>query len=103
MRRLLFSLAVVGLLSGCATGQVVRNDIRQGMTKQQVVAALGNPDGVQTSGNYEALEYANRLISGWSWDRTDYYVILNNNVVTSYGPGQVRQERPGVLVLVPVH
>lgn len=103
MRKLLFILVIAGFLSGCATGQVVRNDIRQSMTKQQVVAALGNPDGVQTSGSYEALEYANRLISGWSWDRADYYVILNNGVVTSYGPGQVRQERPGVLVLVPIH
>ncbi|EQD56705.1 hypothetical protein B2A_05132 [mine drainage metagenome] len=72
------------------------------MTKQQVVAVLGNPDGVQTSGHYEALEYANRLISGWSWDRADYYVILKDDIVTAYGPGQVRQEQPGVLVLVPV-
>jgi len=90
------------LLAGCVTGGQIRSGIHQDMTKQQVVAALGRPDGVRTSGNYEALEYANRLISGWSWDRADYYVILKDGVVTSYGPGQVRQEGPKTLVLVPV-
>ena len=103
MYKLFFAFIATVLLSACATGQVVHNDINQGMTRQQVVEVLGRPDGVQTAGQYEAFEYANRLISGWSWDRADYYVVLQNGVVTSYGPGQVRQERPGVLVLVPVH
>jgi hypothetical protein len=47
--------------------------------------------------------YTNRLISGWSWDRTDYTVILKDGHVVEYGPGQVRQREPntGVLILVP--
>jgi hypothetical protein len=40
--------------------------IREGMTKQEVVSILGTPDSFQRSGEYEGLRYTNRLISGWS-------------------------------------
>jgi hypothetical protein len=98
-------LLVVGLaltLSACVTGQKVRGNIREGMTKEQVISTLGNPDGLKRAGDYEALLYTNRLISGWSWDRTDYSVILRNDRVVEYGTGQVRQENPSSLVIVPV-
>jgi hypothetical protein len=90
-------------LLGCATGEQMQS-VREGMSKDQVIAALGNPDGFQRSGEYEALRYTNRLISGWSWDRADYNVILRNGRVVEYGPGQVRQRDPnvGTLILVPL-
>lgn len=94
-------LAVAGLISGCVTGQKM-GDIHEGISKREVVAILGNPDGYQRTGEYEALRYTDRLISGWSWNRTDYTVILQNGRVSEYGPGQVRQDGPSVLVLVPV-
>lgn len=104
MYKLILISALAALLLGCATGQTVRSDIHAGMSKQQVVAVMGKPDGYRQSGNYEALEYANRLISGWSWDRADYYIILKGNEVVSYGPGKVRRENPNsnVLILVPL-
>ncbi len=61
-----------------------------------------HPDGFQRSGTDEALRYSDRLISGWSWNRADYTVVLRDGHVSEYGPGQVRQERPCVLVLVPL-
>lgn len=105
MLKVLLIAIFVATLAGCVTGQTVRNKLHEGMTKQQIIKVMGHPDGLQKSGNYEALEYANRLISGWSWDRADYYVILKNNKVVSYGPGRVRQEGPNgnVLILVPVN
>ncbi len=93
-------LSVAGLASGCVTGQKM-GDVHEGMSKAEVVSILGNPDGFQRSGEYEALRYSDRLISGWSWNRADYTVILQNDRVSAYGPGQVREERPGVLILVP--
>jgi hypothetical protein len=102
MKRLLSLLAVAVVLAGCVTGERVRQGIREGMTKEQVIATLGNPDGFKPNGDYEALTYTNRLISGWSWDRTDYTVILQNGKVVQYGSGQVRQEGPNLLVIVPV-
>ena len=90
------------LLAGCVTGDRVRGGVREGMTKDQVIATLGQPDGFKRNGDAEALQYTNRLISGWSWDRTDYTVILENGHVTQYGPGQVRQEGPNLLIVMPI-
>ncbi len=72
------------------------------MSEGQVIAILGRPDGFQSAGDYEALKYANRLMSGWSWDRTDYHVILYQGRVVAYGNGEVRQDGPNVLMLVPL-
>lgn len=96
---LLISLAI----SGCATGELVRSGVQPGMSKQEVISELGNPDGYQQNGEYEALLYTNRLISGWSWDRTDYTIILQNNKVIQYGSGEVRQNGPNALILVPLN
>jgi hypothetical protein len=74
--------------------------IHEGMARAEVISTLGNPDGFQRSGDYEALRYSNRLISGWSWDRADYTVLLLDGRVIGYGPGEVRQRDMGVLVIV---
>jgi hypothetical protein len=98
--RLLFTASAIAVgLSACATGQRM-GEIHEGMTKNDVLATLGNPDGFQRVGEDEALRYSDRLISGWSWNRTDYTVILHEGRVSAYGPGFVRQERTGVLILV---
>lgn len=97
-----FLTCMLFVLIGCATGEKVRGGIREGMSKEQLIATLGQPDGFKRSGNEEALEYANRPISGWSWDRTDYTVILTDGKVSQYGPGQVRQEGPNFLIVVPI-
>jgi len=81
-------LLVVG---GCVTGEKVRSDLRVGMSREQVVSVLGNPDGVRSAGDSEVLQYTNRLISGWTYDRTDYHVVLREGAVSEYGTGEVRQ------------
>ncbi len=103
MLRLICVLALSAALVGCITGERMQS-VREGMSKDEVIGVLGNPDGFQRSGEYEALRYTNRLISGWSWDRADYNVILRNGRVLEYGPGQVRQRDPNTstLILVPL-
>ncbi len=104
MRVLLFIILVLAMaLQGCATGQKAQN-LREGMTKNEVISQLGQPDGFRRNGDYEALQYTNRLISGWSWDRTDYVVILKDGKLVEYGPGEVRQRDPsaGTLIVVPI-
>lgn len=98
----LFFIILIALF-GCATGERVRAGVHEGMSKQQVISELGNPDGFQRSDAYEALIYTNRLISGWSWDRTDYTIILKDGHVVEYGTGEVRQNGPNTLVLVPIN
>jgi hypothetical protein len=64
--------------------------LEPGMTRQQVVGLLGGPDVVGSSGAYEQLEYTHRLITGWSWDRSDFKVILKDGRVVEFGHGEVR-------------
>lgn len=92
------------LLVGCTTGEQVR-EIRPDQTRAEVERTLGRPDGYQRNGNAEALTYAQRLMSGWSWDRADYHVILVDGRVTSYGPGVIRPSSGpmvGTLLIVPL-
>jgi hypothetical protein len=97
------TVATAACLVFCTTGELIGN-LRAGMTKDQVIAVLGNPDGYTQSGSTEALTYGNRLMSGFSWDRADYHVILTSGAVTAYGPGTVRQNSAPVraLVLIPL-
>jgi hypothetical protein len=85
-KHLLYGLIFVG----CTTGEKIVN-IREGLSKAEVIEMLGRPDGFQRSGDHEQLRYTNRIISGWSWDRGDYSVILKDDRVVEYGPGPVRQ------------
>jgi hypothetical protein len=93
MKKRALAIALTALTGGCVTGQKM-GDIHEGMSRHEVESTLGNPDGYQRSGEYEALRYTDRLIGGWSWNRTDYTVVLQNGQVIGYGPGQVRQEGP---------
>ena len=103
MLRLACFFALSVALLGCTTGERIQS-IREGMSKEEVISILGNPDGFQRSGDYEALRYTDRLVSGWSWNRADYNVILRNARVVAYGPGEVRQQNPNTstLILVPL-
>ena len=103
MFRTTLLLIITLFLASCVTGEKVPR-LSEGMSKAEVMALLGRPDGFRRSGEYEALQYTNRLISGWSWDRTDYTVILKDEKLVEYGAGQVRQRDPNsnVLILVPL-
>ena len=89
MMRLFAVIVCAALLAGCATGALM-SSLRSGMTKEEVTRVLGNPDGFQSHGEYESLKYSHRLVTGWAWDRADYFVILKDNRVVEYGTGEVR-------------
>lgn len=96
---LLISLIII---TGCATGEKVTR-LSPGMSQADVVETLGRPDGFRTEGDYTVLKYTNRLISGWSWDRADYFVILKDDKVTEYGSGEVREKNVGGLHTIFIH
>lgn len=103
MKRIITVIFLAFSIVACATGELVRGGVREGMTKSEVISLLGNPDGFKRAGEQEALLYTNRLISGWSWDRTDYTVILKNGHVVEYGNGQVHQNSSNTLILAPLN
>lgn len=95
-------LIIIACLAGCATGEKMSR-LKEGMTKTEVIDVLGDPDGFQRSGDYEAMKYNHRLVTGWAWDRADYNVILKENKVVEYGQGQVRvKDMNNILFLVPL-
>lgn len=79
-------------LSSCATGEKF-SSVNEGMTKEQVREAMGKEDQIDkrgANGDWVVYYYKNRLLSGWSWDKTDYYVVFDpNGKVYSYGHGDV--------------
>ncbi|MBW2004096.1 MAG: hypothetical protein JRI72_05695 [Deltaproteobacteria bacterium] len=103
MRKFAAALAILLILAGCATGELMSR-LRPGMPKQEVIQILGNPDGYQSRGEYEALKYSHRLVTGWAWDRADYFVILKGGKTVEYGTGEVRVKdvNSNVLFLIPL-
>lgn len=98
----MWRIALVMLLTGCAMGPRVQR-LSPGMAEADVIAIMGRPDGVVVEGDYRALQWANRLMSEWSNDRADYWVVLAADTVVAYGPGNVRPgPSPHTLILVPV-
>ncbi len=65
------------------------------MSTDQVESILGKPDGFQQRGEYTVYKYANRLISGWSWDKADYSFVFKDDKLIEYGPGEVRERDVG--------
>jgi hypothetical protein len=97
MKSAVFALFVALILSACATGGGKMNDLREGMTKDEVFKVAGGPDGYQRSGDYEVLFYLERRTSAWSYfagaiqDLVDYSVVLKDDRVIEYGPGRAQQ------------
>lgn len=88
MKKVLIAGLIV-LIAGCTTGEKIHN-VQVGMTKAQVIAMLGQPDGDAVNGNKEQIQYSNRLASGWGWDKGDYYVTFEDGKVVQYGSGEIR-------------
>jgi hypothetical protein len=86
------------LLTSCATMPSGVRNIREGMTKENVLNNIGKPDGMLKKDGLELLTYANRMIP-WTNDKADYYVLLQNGNVVSYGTDQIRQNATGLNAL----
>ncbi|MEO6824282.1 MAG: hypothetical protein ABI167_06065 [Nitrosospira sp.] len=100
MKSIILALLATLMLSSCVIGGKMTG-LQEGMTKEEVIKAVGNPDGYQRSGDYEVLLYLERRTSAWSYfagfinDLVDYSVILQNNRVIEYGPGRAHQREIG--------
>lgn len=83
-------LVLAGLLvMGCATSNRM-NKISIGMTKEQVIAAMGQPTSTRATAGVEYLEYKLResgdLVAGtWTEPNRKYYVRLRDGRVDAYG------------------
>ena len=73
-------------LLGCGiSGDTIKKEIREGMTRQEVVDILGPPDGFRKSGQIEYLRYLNvPLSNSLAKGSADYVIILDQNKVQAY-------------------
>ena len=102
MKKLSLFVLLLVFLAGCATGDLMSR-FHPGMTKDEVTNILGTPDEFESQGEYEALKFTNRFVSGWSWNRADYNVILRDSRVIEYGPGKVHNDfDANILYIVPL-
>jgi hypothetical protein len=85
-KHLSVALVAACLLTGCKSpGHVdpgILNRVSQGMTKQQVIQAVGGPESVAADGNTETLYYVEER-PWWQWRRMQ--VKLVDGKVVSYG------------------
>ena len=80
--RLLLVLLAVLLFIGCAASAKNMNQLQLGMTKQEVVDAMGQPNSTSSRQDMELLKY--RFRTGGAWTST-YYVRLQNGKVDAFG------------------
>ncbi len=88
-------LVAVILVVGCATSAKHLNELSLGMTKQQVIQILGDPDRTEAEGQEERLYYwlsesrvteamFGGLMRGLNLGKGQYRVTLTDGRVTSY-------------------
>jgi Short C-terminal domain/SmpA / OmlA family len=84
MKKIIISLTLLlaALLAGCSTADKL-NDVRIGMTKDQVIAMLGTPDSTSAQANIEYLTYY--FSNEGSYRDQPYMVRLVEGKVESFG------------------
>jgi len=86
LKHIVLSLALV--ISGCTGTSAKLNDISLGMSKADVISAIGRPDSVSAQGNTEYLVYhwaSPKQIIADENNLDRYFVRLVNGKVESYG------------------
>ena len=90
LMRTLVPLLLLCIVVGCkAPGHLVAGDsskIRIGMTKEELIKAVGRPDHVYNDGTNETLVYI--LERPW-WQDVPYTVKMADNKVTSFGDSTI--------------
>jgi hypothetical protein len=80
--RIIVILLSVAFLFACAGSFQGMNNLKLGMTKQEVIQTIGAPDITSASGNVEYLKY--RKNAGLFY-ADEYYVRLLDGKVDAYG------------------
>jgi len=83
---LLRKIGVIGLMvvlmGGCAMSTQKMNSVQLGMTKSEVIQALGEPNYTAARGDVEILSYR---LSNWGLLTDDYIVQIRNGKVDLFG------------------
>ena len=80
--RLLVLLLAAALMIGCAASAKKMNEVQLGMTEEQVIAAIGEPNSTSSTKGEVLMKYRFRSSGLWT---TTYYVRLHNGKVDAFG------------------
>lgn len=64
--------------------------MRLGMTPDQVIKTLGQPDGQKAEAGARLFTYSDRWMDKQYTSKADYYVLFKDEKVISYGTGDIR-------------
>lgn len=87
MKHAAFGLLIATLASGCVHGEAVEQ-VHAGMSREQVSALMGTPDGSTNTAGRECALYtvAKDFWSRVPWNMTDrYYVCFSDGKVDTFG------------------
>ena len=79
--RIIVIFIAVVFLFGCAGSFQKMNNLKLGMTKQEVIETMGAPDSTSAIGKVEYLKYLNACV----FYSNEYYVRLLDGKVEAYG------------------
>ena len=82
IKRLTFILLAIVLLFGCAASSKKMNRVQLGMTKAEVIKAMGSPQSTSAIKNVEYLRYRFRTDGLFT---AEYYIRLNEGSVAAFG------------------
>ncbi len=95
----IITLILAVILCSCTGGEVIRNKFQPGMAKGEVVKLLGKPDGYSNRDGVETLQYTDLRVSGWGNAKADYRVSFKDGKLVEYGTGDVRENRPNMMMI----
>lgn len=86
MKRVITLVTLIVTIISCATSNKI-NSISLGMTKEQVIRSMGNPNSVSAQSGVEYLIYklTDTSTNAYYGITTDYYVRIIDGKVESYG------------------
>jgi hypothetical protein len=84
------TILILGMifLTGCISTHEQMNDLSLGMSRQEVLAKMGEPDDIKDDGVKELLTYKLSVDDGTGTEeKKDYWVELKEGRVIDYGRG----------------
>ncbi len=84
IKKIAITACALALCACSSAGKI--SDIDTGMSKQQIISKLGNPDKSYSKNELEVLTYLNRKPKTFSFEREDYQVVLINNTAAEITP-----------------
>ncbi|MBI4991434.1 hypothetical protein HZB96_05065 [Candidatus Gottesmanbacteria bacterium] len=82
MKKLIYIFIMALLIAGCATAAKM-NRLSVGMSKDEVIKVMGNPNSQKASEGVECLEYY--LSNSMMGDTGTYWVMMKDGKVIQYG------------------